>query len=51
MKKQRVNVLLDSEELEKFKLNVIEPQFSSLSREINIYMKKENEKIKGLRES
>ena len=45
MKKQRVNVLLDSEELEKFKQNVIEPQFSSLSREINIFMKKENEKF------
>ena len=47
MSKQRVTILLDSEELEKFRSNVVKPQLSSISREFNIFIKKENAKMEN----
>ena len=42
-KKKRVNLLLDEEELAKFK-QIVQQKFSNLSREFNLYMQAENRK-------
>ena len=44
MKKVRVHLLLNSEELAKFR-KYAESRYSNLSREVNLFIKEENRKL------